>query len=124
LGKKKRRKNQPRTVANQYPTEDHRSEAVTVAWMLSTMVTLGALVLAGIAWLTIPLLASQGGEIGTMEVIPGLLLFVATVTGTVSIILMVCAVRFRRTMPPRSIIVVSTVICFIPFGVLLLLGGL
>ena len=91
---------------------------MTVAWMLSTMVTFGALVFAGIA-----LLAAQAGEIGAMVVIPQLLLAVATVTGTVSIILMACAIRYRRTPPPRLIIVASTVICFFPFGVHLLLAA-
>jgi len=122
LGKKKRRQKKPQQTARQLPTEDRRTEAMTVAWMLSTMVTLGALVCAGIAWLTIPLLAAQAGEIGALGVIPHLLLVVATLTGTVSLILMVCAVRFRRVPPPRVIIVVSTAICFFPFGVYLMLA--
>jgi hypothetical protein len=121
LGKKKRRKKEPREVAEPQPSEDRRTEAVTAAWMLCTIVTLGALVLGGIVWLAMPLVASQAGEFGTMGVIPPLLLFVATVTGTVSIILMFCAMRFRRIPPPRSIIIASAVICLLPFGVRLLL---
>ena len=59
-----------------------------------------------------------------MRVIPYLLLAVATVTGTVSIVLMGCTIRFRRSPPPRPIIIASTMICCFPFGMHLLLAVL
>jgi len=122
LGKKQRRNKEPGQIGNQLPAEDRRTEAITVAWMLSTMVTLGALGLSGLVWLTIPLLADRPEGIGTIGVIPRLLLFVATVTGTVSIILMSCAIRFRRVPPPRAIIIASAAICLGPFVVQLLMA--
>ena len=115
--KKHRKKN--RRITRQLPTEDRRTEALTVAWTLSTMVTLCALFSAGFALLTIPLLA---GDIGPLGIMPRLLLAVATVTGTVSFILMACTLRFRRSPPPRLIVIVSTAICFFPLGVHLLLA--
>lgn len=93
---------------------------MTVAWMLSTMVTLGAWLFAGIALLVVPRLAAQAGGMGAMGVIPQLLLAVATVTGTVSLILMACTLRYRRSPPPRPVIVVATAICLFPFVVHLL----
>jgi len=120
LGKKKHRK-KPVVAAQRIPAEDRRAEALTVAWMLSTMVTLGALVFSGIGMLVVPLLADQAGEAGALGVIPPLLLFVATVTGIVSLILMACAIRFRRSPPPRPVIIVSTAICLLPFGAHVLL---
>lgn len=104
------------------PAEDRRTEAITVAWMLCTMVTLGALVFSGIAALTVPRLAFRAGDVGAMGVIPGLLLAIATVTGSVAIILMGITIRIRRSPPPRLILAGSTVICFFPFGVHLLLA--
>ena len=85
LGKKKRRKKKPPPIATQLVTEDRGTEALTVAWMLSTMVALGAMVFSGIARLTITQLSSQPGEIGAMEAVPHLLLAVATLTGVVSL---------------------------------------
>jgi hypothetical protein len=124
LGKKKRRKKKPRQIAQEFPVEDRAAEAVTVAWMLSSMVTFGALVLSGIAWLTIPLLTAQAIEVGSIGIIPRLLLFVATVTGSVSIITMLCAVRLRKVAPPRAVIIASSVICIFPYGVYLLMAVL
>lgn len=95
---------------------------MTVAWMLSTMVTFGALFFSGIALPIIPWLAARAGEEGAMGVIPYLLLAVATVTGTVSIVLMACTLRLRRTPPPRPIIIASAVICTFPLGVHLVLA--
>ncbi len=122
MGKKKRQKKATRQIATQLPVEDRRTEAITVAWMLSTMVTLGAVGLAGCVWLALPLLADQAEGIGTIGLIPRMLLFVATVTGTVSFIMMACAIRLRRVPPPRAIIIASAAICCCPFGVHLLIA--
>lgn len=116
MAKKKRKKKQPPA-----PVEDRRTEAMTVAWMLSTTVTFGALFFAGVALLTLPYMVARAGEAGALSAIPHLLLAVATVTGTVSILLMGCAIRYRRTPPPPMIIVISAMICFCPFAIHLLL---
>lgn len=95
---------------------------MTVAWMLCTLVTFGALVFSAVAALAVPRLALRAGDVGAIDVIPGLLLAIATLTGTISIILMGITIRIRRTPPPRLIIAGSTVIGFVPFGVHLLLA--
>ena len=121
LGKKKQRR-KPARQAQRAPGEDQRSEVVTVAWMLSTLVTLGALVLSGLVLAALPWLADDPTELGPMRLLPGLMLIVATITATVAMILMAIALRFRRSRPPRLIIVVATVICMSPFGLYLLLA--
>ncbi len=121
MGKKKHRQ-KPHKTARRMPAEDRRTEAITVAWMLCTMVTFGALVFAGIAALAVPRLASRAGDVGALGVIPGLLLAIATVIGSVAIILMGITIRIRRSPPPRLIIAGSIVICFVPFGVHVLLA--
>jgi len=121
LGNKKKHK-KSKNVAVRVPAEDRRTEAMTVAWMLSTVVTFGALFFSGLAYLAVPQLTVQAGEAGALGVIPALLLAVATVTGIVSAVLMGCAIRYRRTPAPRAIIIASTVICFFPFAVHLYLA--
>ncbi len=121
MAKKKHRKKNSKK-GRRLPEEDARTEAMTVAWMLSTMVTCGALGIAGLVVLAMRLSGADPAALGTMRVIPSLLLAIATVTGTVSLILMGCTLAYRKYPPPRPVVIFSTATCCLPFIVHLALA--
>jgi hypothetical protein len=103
--------------------ESQAADAATVAWMLSAMATLGALLCAGVAnalsrWM---LGADQRGAM--FGALPPLLFFISLVTGSVCLFLTVVALRVRRVPPPSAIVVTAVLIGVSPF-VLLLIRGL
>ena len=67
------------------PVEDRRAEAVTVAWMLCVLAAFFAEVVAGVAWLVI---TWTGNVPQTVQVIPRLMLFLALLSGMVSLVLL------------------------------------
>lgn len=118
---KKKRKNkakQRRRLAKaSLPVEDRRSEAVTVAWTLSIIATLGAEIVGGVS-----LIATANWNAGeTRSPLPALMLFIAFVTGVVCLLLTPLVHRFRRTPPPAPIRYVAVTASVLPILVAIMM---
>ncbi len=118
MAKKKIRKRQ--TVAAAAPVEARRAEVVTVGWMLATMSTLGAEVVGGLLRVVLGLVA---GTPASLQAIPNLMLFMATVTGFAALVLTPLVYRFRHTPPPTAVTVFAVTVSILPIatGILLTL---
>lgn len=101
--RKKKKKNRP-AKPSAHAGETLTAEGVTVAWMLSAMGT-GATEL--VALLSMAALAYEPIALSLPEradVLPWLLLFVAVITGTITLVLTPLVLRRRRTPPPSAIV--------------------
>jgi hypothetical protein len=114
LARKKPQKKRPRRPARQKTGgEDRRAEAITVVWMLCVLATLLAEVAGGV----VRLAASwAGAEVvpQTVRILPGLMLFSALLTGSLSLILLPLAYHFRRTPPPPVVTACSATVAVLP----------
>ncbi len=97
--------------------EGRRSASVTVAWVVSMLTTLGALVVAAFArWLA----WSAGIEAGeALRLLPNFLLIVAMLTGVATLAFTLAAWKFRDQPAPRSITVAAIIIGLMPWAVYL-----
>jgi hypothetical protein len=102
--------------------ESRASVAVTVAWMLTLLITGIALVLAGIIFLvtqTVPLSPIASRNLASLE---GLLTITAAITGLLCLVLTVVVYRVRQTPPPISITVAAVIAGILPMALLFLLS--
>ena len=91
--------------------EDRRAEAVTVAWMLTMVATLGAQVVgAGV----LVLLRFMADPPQSLQAFPGLMLFTAAITGLICILLTPLVYRFRRVPPPPGITTLAVTVSLLP----------
>ena len=95
------------------PRESRAAEAVTVAWMLATFATAVAQLGSVVAYALVGWTQSDGASLA-VSVLPGLLLFIATLTGLVCVALTVVAGRIRRTPAPRAVSFFSICIGILP----------
>ena len=126
MAKKKRKSsNQDRRRREQERPESDETRAaefVTVAWMLSTLVTLAAECLAGIGFVLIAVFTG-GEEVGGLTaMLVGLLSYIALITGIVCLLLAPITHKVRKVPPPRSVTVVAAVIGAAPLAALVLLS--
>lgn len=89
--------------------------------MLTTLVTFGALCVSGIGAAAMALTASPDGQVGPIQLIPGLLLAIATLTAVIGLVLQACTLQIRKTPPPRPVTIGAAIICLLPFGIHLIL---
>jgi hypothetical protein len=119
---KKKRKNkakQRRRLAKaSLPIEDRRSEAVTVAWMLAIIATLGAEIVGGVSLLVT---SDWNASAETRSLLPGLMLFIAVVTGVICLLLTPLVHRFRRDPPPAPIQYVAVTASVLPILVAIMM---
>ena len=98
---------------NGEPDEAQSTEVATIGWMLATMTTLICEVgSVAVRWIA-GYVPSQPG----LFVFSDLLLFVALVSGTVSLLLMLLVLRVRISPPPREIVAGSVLIALAPWAV-------
>ena len=103
-------------------TEDRRAEAVTVAWMISTVATaVGIAVSAVVLWTAQPPEDSQSP--GLLASLAPLMLFSATITGLVALCLTPLVYFFRRHPPPLLITVCAVGIAIAPWATLLVMAS-
>ena len=115
--KKKRPQPSPRAATPaSLPTdgESRQSVAVTVAWMLSLLVTLAAEVIAIPATIIAKANPQPIGEGLTTAHIADLFLFLALVTGLITAALIPLVYRVRAIPPPQSIAVAALVAAAVP----------
>ena len=80
--------------------EERSAEAATIGWMLTTLATLVALLCSLGAFL---LVRTFENPPPSLELLPGLLLVVASMSGLVSVGLTPLVVRLRKVQPPTAI---------------------
>jgi hypothetical protein len=118
MAKKKKKRPQPSRAARpvSLPTdgESRQSVAVTVAWMLSLLVTLAAEVIAIPATIIAKTNPQPIGEGLTTVHIADLFLFLALVTGLITAALVPLVYRVRAIPPPQSIAVAALVAGVVP----------
>jgi len=95
---------------HQLEQESRAAEAVTAFWVMSVVtVFLCDLAAAAARWYT---RANPNQE--KMAILAGLLLFAATATGIISLLLMPLVYRARREPPPRGFVVFAVVVGVMP----------
>lgn len=94
------------------PSETRAAEAVTIAWMLSVMMTLMCELVS--------LAALVFGQTRGLVFLAVYLFFTSVVTGVCSLVLAFVTVRVRQTPPPKGIIVFSLVVGSTPLAYMLL----
>ena len=102
MGKRGRNRQSRRRSQRTGPIESRVAEAATVGWMLTTVVTLMADLGMLVAWGVV----ARAGEQSLPEavsVLPGLLLFTATITGILALLLGPAVYLLRRQYPPWQI---------------------
>lgn len=125
MAKKKRktdnRDRRPRERERREPDETRAAEFVTVAWMLSTLVTLAAECLAGVGFLLLDPPADPD-DVRLATLLPALLLYISIITGIVCLLLSPITHRVRKVPPPRSVTVVAAIIGSAPLVTLVVLS--
>lgn len=119
--KNKRKTRALRAAGDPLPEESRAAEAVTVAWMLSTLATFAAELAAGAAWAVVgPAVDDQLAS--PLSGLPRLLLLIAAVTGSVSLLLAPITYRVRLVSPPRAITIIAVLVGIAPLIVLVLVS--
>jgi hypothetical protein len=117
---RKGKKRLPSPPIAEFPPEERRAEAATVAWMLCALCTFCAEGLGLIARIT--LAYSEEGELqpSAWSALPDVTLLVALVTGTLCLVLTPIVYRLGRTAPPAAITVVAILLGLTPWATLAL----
>jgi hypothetical protein len=102
------------------PQENRAAEAVTVAWMLTTMATLAAEVLALILWAVV-WIYNRGHIPDGALALPALMLFIAAVTGTLCLLMAPLTYRVRAVPPPSGVTIMAVTVGAVPLVTILLL---
>jgi hypothetical protein len=119
--KNKRKTRALRAAGDPLPEESRAAEAVTVAWMLSTLATFAAELAAVAAWAVVgPAVDDQLAS--PLSVLPRLLLLIAAVAGSVSLLLAPITYRVRLVSPPRAITIIAVLVGIAPLIVLVLVS--
>lgn len=108
-----RGKKQVRSEGRPDSGESRAAEATTVAWMLTAMATIGAILLAGTVRLATRFLAADATGAG-LRFLPDLLIFTSLVTGILCLCLTVVVYRVRKTPPPSSVTIAAVLIGLSP----------
>lgn len=119
MAKKKKKRPQPSPraatpISMPSDGESRQSVAVTVAWMLSLLVTLAAEVIAIPATIIAKANPQAIGEGLTTAHIADLFLFLSLVTGLVTAALVPLVYRVRAIPPPQSIAITALVAAAVP----------
>lgn len=110
LAKKKRHSKVPSGSVSSRAVESRSAETVTVAWMMSVMMTLFCGGAAALVWLAV-----QDPESHPNAVLFGRLLhFSAIVTALTSLVLAGVALKIRRLPPPKSVTIVAVILAVLP----------
>lgn len=107
-------KKKVRVSPPQFPPEDRRAEAATVAWMLCALFTLCA---EGVG-LAARMLLAYSGEVqapSALALLPDIMLVMGLVTGTIVLALTAAVYKLRKTPPPPAITVVAILLGLTPW---------
>lgn len=115
MGKRGRNRPSRRRTQRTGPVESRVAEAATVGWMLTTVVTLVADLGLLVAWAIVARADAQSLP-EAVTVLPGLLLFTATITGILAVLLVPAVYFLRLQYPPWQITVVAIGIGLFPIA--------
>ena len=114
---KNRQKRRPKKESPQQTKpldpQQRTSEFITVGWMLTTLATLAAEILALL--LTIFLHWSEADWSAGIRALPNLMLIVACLSGIIGLILCAVASNMREVPAPRAVTQGSIFICLLPW---------
>jgi len=121
VAKKRKSQHRRRSTASkpQPPVEDRRGEALTVAWTLTMMATLGAEVVGAAARGVMALSASPPTR---LLAFPGLMLLTATVTGSLCLIMTPFVYRLRRVPPPTVVTTLAVTVSVLPIAIAVMMA--
>jgi len=103
------------------PAETRTAEAATIAWMLSTMVTVLAAVVSLVS-LALILVFAEEQEIAIQQAaLPGFILFIGIITGIICLVLTPVVYQVRRVPPPRSVAIFAVAVGLTPMATWLVL---
>ena len=94
--------------------ESRAAEATTVAWMLTTLATLGAETIALIGWAVLAFVPGGDRAPPQLLALPPLMLLTASMTGMFGLLLAGVVHRIRAVPPPKAITVASVAISVLP----------
>ena len=94
--------------------ESQRAESITVFWTTSVLAT----VLGEVGGLATRAVMVFSGTYPALELLSGLLLMIASITGLMSLGLLPLVYRWRRQPPPWAIVRFSIVAAILPFVIL------
>ncbi|HIA20389.1 MAG TPA: hypothetical protein EYN70_13400 [Planctomycetaceae bacterium] len=114
--KQRRRKKRPSKEVVLLTPRQRTAEFITVGWMLTTLATAAAEVVAVISWIV--LFWSHENWPVAIQKLPGLMLIIACLSGTIGLILCGVASRIRDIPAPRAVTLGSIFICLLPWMVL------
>ena len=102
--------------------ESRASIATTVSWMLTILVTAGALLLAGVFfWMSrAEQLAPQSARL--LSLLSGTMMLTSAITGLLCLVMTVAVYRIRRDRPPLAITVTAVFVSSLPLATMLLLA--
>jgi hypothetical protein len=102
--------------------ESRAAVALTVVWMLACMSTVVGMAVVGLLHLGMAVTPVAAGGLHPLARISGVMLFVAIVTGVLSLVLTPLAYRVRMVPPPRAITIAAVLIGLLPLVVLVVLA--
>jgi hypothetical protein len=115
---KRKRRSRPQSAAFRRAEpavpESRAAEAVTVAWMLTTLATLGAEAIAFIGWAVLALVPGGDRAPTQLLALPPLMLFTASVMGIFCLVLVGVVHRTRSVPPPTAVTMGSVAISLLP----------
>ncbi len=121
---KKKAANAPQTamrnaqsaLARPLSTETRGAEAATVFWLLTGFTT----AMAELAWCVLRATRTQFDDAERWLALHGIVAAIALLTGLVTLIMTVAAIRVRSARPPQGIVTTMIIIGVIPMIVLLI----
>jgi hypothetical protein len=102
--------------------ESRASVAVTVAWMLTLLISGIALFVAGIIFVVTQTVALAPVASRNLAALEGLLTIIAAITGLLCLVLTVVVYRVRREPPPIAITVAAVIAGVLPMALLVFLS--
>lgn len=115
----RKKKSQSKTSARRARVvgEDRGSVALTVAWMLTALMTALAVAVVIVGRLLLWQFPPATTDARPLAFVPGLFLLVATVTAVLCLMLTPVVYRVRRDPPPRSIATTVVAVSLLPLAI-------
>jgi len=102
--------------------ESRASVAVTVAWMLTLLVSVLALLVAAIIFFVTQTVALAPAASRQLAALEGLMTITAAITGVLCLVLTAAVYRVRREPPPIAITVAAVIAGVLPMALLFFLS--
>ena len=95
---------------SQGPAEAPTAEFLTIAWLLTVMTTLGC----EVGYFVVTMISNWRVDAKWLELLAGVLMFAALVTGLMSVGMLFAVRRMRKIPPPTPIVIFSVIVGVTP----------